>query len=118
MLFSSSLVTYGRGKGIVVETGMTTEVGKIAGMLSSTEKQETPLQQKLNKLGKTLGIAALVICAVIFVIGLVQGKEPISMFMTAVSLAVAAIPEGLAAVSTIILAIVVQKMVKKNAIVK
>ena len=118
MLFSSSLVTYGRGKGIVVETGMTTEVGKIAGMINSTEKQETPLQQKLDKLGKTLGIAALVICAVIFILGIVQGKEIISMFMTAVSLAVAAIPEGLVAVSTIVLAIGVQKMVKKNAIVK
>ena len=118
MLFSSSLVTYGRGKGIVVETGMTTEVGKIAGMINNTEKQETPLQQKLNKLGKTLGIVALAICAFIFVIGLLQGKEPIHMFMTAVSLAVAAIPEGLVAVSTIVLAIGVQKMVKKNAIVK
>lgn len=118
MLFSSSLVTYGRGKGIVVETGMTTEVGKIAGMINSTEKQETPLQQKLNKLGKTLGIAAIIICIIIFVIGLIQGKEPIHMFMTAVSLAVAAIPEGLVAVSTIVLAIGVQKMVKRNAIVK
>ncbi len=118
MAFSSSLVTYGRGKGIVVETGMTTEVGKIAGMINSTEKQETPLQTKLNKLGKTLGIAALAICVFIFLIGLIQGKEPIHMFMTAVSLAVAAIPEGLVAVSTIVLAIGVQKMVKKNAIVK
>jgi len=118
MLFSSSLVTYGRGKGIVVETGMTTEVGKIAGMINSTEKQETPLQQKLNKLGKTLGIAAIAICVIIFIIGLIQGKEPIHMLMTAVSLAVAAIPEGLVAVSTIVLAIGVQKMVKRNAIVK
>lgn len=118
MLFSSSLVTYGRGKGIVVETGMTTEVGKIAGMINSTEKQETPLQQKLNKLGKTLGIAAIVICIIIFAVGLLQGKEAIHMFMTAVSLAVAAIPEGLVAVSTIVLAIGVQKMVKRNAIVK
>ena len=118
MLFSSSLVTYGRGKGIVVETGMTTEVGKIAGMLDNTEEQITPLQEKLNKLGKTLGIVAIAICVVIFIIGLIQGKEPIHMFMTAVSLAVAAIPEGLVAVSTIVLAIGVQKMVKKNAIVK
>lgn len=118
MLFSSSLVTYGRGKGIVVETGMTTEVGKIAGMINSTEKQETPLQQKLNKLGKTLGIAAIIICVIIFAVGLLQGKEAIHMFMTAVSLAVAAIPEGLVAVSTIVLAIGVQKMVKRNAIVK
>ena len=118
MLFSSSLVTYGRGKGIVVETGMTTEVGKIAGMLDATEEQITPLQEKLNKLGKTLGIAAIAICVFIFIIGLIQGKEPIHMFMTAVSLAVAAIPEGLVAVSTIVLAIGVQKMVKRNAIVK
>ena len=118
MLFSSSLVTYGRGKAIVVETGMNTEVGKIAGMLSNTQKQETPLQKKLNSLGKTLGIVALIICAVIFVVGILQGRKVINMFMTAVSLAVAAIPEGLAAVSTIVLAIGVQKMVKKNAIVK
>ena len=118
MLFSSSLITYGRGKAIVVETGMNTEVGKIAGMINSTEKQETPLQRRLNNLGKTLGIAALIICAIIFVIGLLQGKGLIDMFMTAVSLAVAVIPEGLVAVSTIVLAIGVQKMVKKNAIVK
>ncbi len=118
MLFSSSLITYGRGKAIVVKTGMNTEVGKIADMINQTEDQETPLQKKLNSLGKTLGMAALTICAVIFVIGLLQGKEIINMFMTAVSLAVAVIPEGLVAVSTIVLAIGVQKMVKKNAIVK
>ena len=118
MLFSSSLITYGRGKGIVVETGMTTEVGKIAGMLENAEEQSTPLQDKLNGLSKTLGMAALVICVIIFGKGIIQGKEPIHMFMSAVSLAVAAIPEGLAAVSTIVLAIGVQKMVKKNAIVK
>ena len=118
MLFSSSLITYGRGKGVVVATGMNTEVGKIAGIISNTVKSETPLQTKLNKLGKTLGIAALVICVVIFVIGLLYGKQPLDMFMTAVSLAVAAIPEGLAAVSTIVLAIGVQRMVKRNAIVK
>ncbi len=118
MLFSSSLITYGRGKGIVVETGMNTEVGKIAQIINSTEEGTTPLQEKLNKLGKTLGMAALVICLIIFAVGIIYGKEPIHMFMTAVSLAVAAIPEGLVAVSTIVLAIGVQKMVKKNAIVK
>ena len=118
MLFSSSLITYGRGKGIVTQTGMNTEVGKIAGMINNTVDADTPLQQKLNKLGKTLGIAAIVICIIIFVIGLLYGKNPIDMFMTAVSLAVAAIPEGLAAVSTIVLAIGVQRMVKKHAIVK
>ena len=118
MLFSSSLITYGRGKAIVVETGMNTEVGKIAGMLSTGKERETPLQAKLNSLGKTLGVVSLIICAIIFAAGLLQGRDAISMFMTAVSLAVAAIPEGLAAVSTIVLAIGVQKMVKRNAIVK
>ena len=118
MLFSSSLVTYGRGKGIVVETGMNTEVGKIAGIINETIDSQTPLQEKLDKLGKTLGIAAVVICLVIFIIGIAIGKDALEMFMTAVSLAVAAIPEGLAAVSTIVLAIGVQRMVKKNAIVK
>ena len=118
MLFSSSLITYGRGKGIVVETGMNTEVGKIAGMINQAEDTQTPLGKKLNKLGKVLGIAAIVICVIIFLIGLLYGKNPIDMFMTAVSLAVAAIPEGLAAVSTIVLAIGVQRMVKKHAIVK
>ncbi len=118
MLFSSSLVTYGRGKGIVVATGMQTEVGKIAKMINEVEEQETPLQAKLNKLGKTLGIVAIIACLIIFVIGILQGKEILAMFMTAVSLAVAAIPEGLVAVSTIVLAIGVQKMVSKHAIVK
>ena len=118
MLFSSSLVTYGRGKGIVVETGMKTEVGKIAKMINETEDSQTPLQIKLNNLGKTLGIVALVICVIIFGVGILYGKAPLNMFMTAVSLAVAAIPEGLAAVSTIVLAIGVQRMVKRNAIVK
>ena len=118
MLFSSSLITYGRGKAIVVETGLNTEVGKIADMMNSSLNTETPLQKKLNQLGKTLGIFALIICVLIFVVGLINGKEIISMFMTAVTLAVAAIPEGLPAVSTIVLAIGVQRMVKKNAIVK
>jgi len=119
MLFSSSLITYGRGKAVVVETGMNTEVGKIADIINTAEDQGTPLQQKLNKLGKTLGVVALVICAIMFFIGtFLYNKEPIHMFMTAVSLAVAAIPEGLPAVFTIVLAIGVQRMVKKNAIVK
>ena len=118
MLFSSSLITYGRGTAVVVETAMNTEVGKIADIINTAEDNETPLQQKLNKLGKALGIIALIICAVIFGIGLLYGKEPMHMFMTAVSLAVAAIPEGLPAVFTIVLAIGVQRMVKRNAIVK
>ena len=118
MLFSSSLITYGRGKAIVVATGMNTEVGKIAQIITNVENTDTPLQEKLNKLGKTLGIAAVLICIIIFIIGIAIGKDALEMFMTAVSLAVAAIPEGLAAVSTIVLAIGVQRMVKKNAIVK
>ena len=117
--FSSSLVTYGRGKGIVVETGMHTEVGKIASMLDSVDDSETPLSRRLEALGKTLGIAALVICAIIFVVGSwVHGREMFEMFMTAVSLAVAAIPEGLPAISTIVLSIGVQRMVKRNAIIR
>lgn len=118
MAFSSSMVTYGRGKGIVTSTGMQTEVGKIAGMINEVEETETPLQRKLNSLGKTLGLACIVICIVIFGVGLAYGKDAVDMFMTAVSLAVAAIPEGLAAVSTIVLAIGMQRMAKKNAIVK
>ena len=116
--YSSTLVTYGRGAGIVIATGMKTEVGKIAQMINDTEKEETPLQKKLNGLGKILGITALAICVIIFVLGLIYGKKPLDMFMIAVSLAVAAIPEGLATVSTIVLAFGVQRMVKKNAIVK
>lgn len=116
--FSSSLVTYGRGKGIVIATGMNTEVGKIATMIESTEKEKTPLQAKLDSLGKTLGIASLLICLIIFVVGWIDGRNPLDMFMTAVGLAVAAIPEGLVAVSTIVLAIGVQRMVKENAIIK
>jgi len=118
MLFSSSLVTYGRGKAVVVETGMNTEVGKIANIINSAEDTTTPLQRKLNKLGKTLGIVALIICVIMFIVGIVYGKEIMSMFMSSVSLAVAAIPEGLPAVFTIVLAIGVQRMVKRNAIVK
>ena len=118
MSFSSSLVTYGRGKGIVVATGMNTEVGQIATMINNTVDERTPLQIKLDQLGKILGISALVICAIIFGIGMLYGKQPFEMFMTAVSLAVAAIPEGLVAVSTIVLAIGVQRMAKQRAIIK
>lgn len=118
MAFSSGMVTYGRGKGVVVKTGMETEVGKIAGMLSETVDTGTPMSHRLEQLGKILGIAALVICAVIFVVGIAYGNSVMDMFMTAVSLAVAAIPEGLPAVSTVVLAIGVQRMVKRNAIIR
>ena len=117
--FSSSLVTYGRGKGIVVATGMNTEVGKIASMIQEVDDSETPLKKRLETLGKTLGLVALAICVVIFLVGaFIYKKEMLTMFMTAVSLAVAAIPEGLPAISTIVLSIGVQRMVKRNAIIR
>jgi Ca2+-transporting ATPase len=118
MAFSSGMVTYGRGRGAVISTGMKTEVGKIASMLQETVETETPMSLRLEQLGKVLGIAALIICAVIFVVGVLYGNSVLSMFMTAVSLAVAAIPEGLPAVSTVVLAIGVQRMVKRNAIIR
>ena len=118
MAFMSSMVTYGRGKGIVVGIGMNTEIGKIADMISKVEEEETPLQKRLAEVGKYLGIGALIICAVMFVIGVLNGRQVFEMFMTAVSLAVAAIPEGLPAVVTIVLAAGVQKMIKKNAIIR
>lgn len=118
MAFSSGMVTYGRGRGVVVSTGMNTEVGKIADMLQQTVNTETPMSRRLEQLGKVLGIAALIICAVIFLVGVLYGKSVLNMFMTAVSLAVAAIPEGLPAVSTVVLAIGVQRMVKRNAIIR
>lgn len=118
MAFATGMVTYGRGRGVVVETGMGTQVGKIADMLQHADETETPMSRRLGQLGKTLGIAALAICALIFVVGILYGNSALSMFMTAVSLAVAAIPEGLPAVSTIVLAIGVQRMVKKNAIIR
>ena len=118
MAFSSGMVTYGRGRGVVIGTGMKTEVGKIANMLQETVETETPMSRRLEQLGKVLGIAALIICAVIFIVGVLYGNSVISMFMTAVSLAVAAIPEGLPAVSTVVLAIGVQRMVKRNAIIR
>jgi Ca2+-transporting ATPase len=118
MAFSSGMVTYGRGRGVVISTGMKTEVGKIANMLQETVDTETPMSRRLEQLGKVLGTAALIICAVIFIVGVLYGNSVISMFMTAVSLAVAAIPEGLPAVSTVVLAIGVQRMVKRNAIIR
>ena len=118
MAFSTSIVTYGRGKGVIVGTGMNTEVGKIAHMLQNTEATETPMSKRLEQLGKVLGYVALIICALIFVIGILYGNDLLEMFMMAVSLAVAAIPEGLQIVATIVLAIGVQRLVKQNAIVR
>jgi P-type Ca2+ transporter type 2C len=118
MAFSGSMVTYGRGRGVVIATAMKTEVGKIAVMLQQTADTETPMSRRLEQLGKVLGTAALIICAVIFLVGVLYGNSILSMFMTAVSLAVAAIPEGLPAVSTVVLALGVQRMVKRNAIIR
>ncbi len=118
MGFSTSIVTYGRGKGVVVGTGMDTEVGKIANMLQDTTQTETPMGKRLQQLGKILGIVALSICAVIFIVGVIYGNNWLDMFMMAISLAVAAIPEGLQIVATIVLAIGVQRLVKHNAIVR
>jgi len=116
--FMGTVVTYGRGKGIVVSTGMKTEIGMIAKMLESYEEEVTPLQKKLEETGKILGIASLVICGVVFVIGILRGISFLEMFMTSISLAVAAIPEGLPAIVTIVLALGLQRMVKRNSIIK
>ncbi|MCL2195190.1 MAG: cation-translocating P-type ATPase [Oscillospiraceae bacterium] len=113
-----TVVTYGRGVGVVHSTGMQTEMGKIATILSETDEAATPLQEKLNKLGKTLGIVCVITCAIVFGVGWLRGMGVVEMFMTAVALAVAAVPEGVAIVATVILAIGVQKMVKANVIVK
>ncbi|HCC08149.1 MAG TPA: ATPase [Clostridiales bacterium] len=118
MAYSGSIVTYGRGLGVVTGTGMNTEVGKIAKKISDTEDNQTPLQMNLDKMGKMLSIAVLIIAALIFVVGILNGRDTFEMFLTSVSLAVAAIPEGLPAVITIVLAIGVQKMAKKNAIIR
>ncbi len=118
MAFSTSRVAAGRAKMLVTATGMQTEIGKIAGMLDSEEDEKTPLQIKLAELGKMLGIAAIVICLLIFVIGYFQGRDSYEMMMVAISLAVAAIPEGLPAIVTIVLAMGVQKMFKAHAIVR
>ncbi len=118
IILASTSVTGGKGTAIVTGTGMNTEVGHIANMLLTDETEQTPLQKKLADTGKTLGIAALFICLVIFIVGLFQHLPPFDMFMTAVSLAVAAIPEGLPAIVTIMLAIGVMRMSKHNAIVR
>ncbi len=118
MIFSGTIITKGRGKAIVVKTGMQTEIGKIATMIQDTEDEETPLQKKLDELGKYLGIGALVLCGVIFAIGLIKGMGLLPIFLIAVSLAVAAVPEGLPAVVTITLAMGVQRMVARHALIR
>jgi len=118
MVFSGCSVTYGTAAAVVTATGMDTEMGKIANLLDNEGEGQTPLQQKLAQLGKYLGIVALAACAVIFVVGIVNGIPVMEIFMTAVSLAVSAIPEGLPAIVTIVLSIGVQRMVKRNALIR
>ena len=118
MVFSGCSITYGTALAVVTQTGMNTEMGKIAGLLEGEEETQTPLQKKLAQLGKYLGFMALAACAVIFIVGLINGINVLEIFMTAVSLAVSAIPEGLPAIVTIVLAIGVQRMVKKNALIR
>ena len=118
MAFSSTNVTYGRAVGVVTSTGMNTEVGKIANMLANTEESKTPLQENQDALGKWLTIMILVIAVIIFVVGMLRGNEWTHMLLTAIAIAVAAIPEGLPAISTIILALGTQKMAQRNAIIR
>lgn len=118
MVFSGCSITYGTALAVVTATGMNTEMGKIANLLDNEEDAQTPLQKKLAELGKYLGILALIACAIIFVVGLLNGIPTLEIFMTAVSLAVSAIPEGLPAIVTIVLSIGVQRMVSKNAIIR
>ncbi len=118
MVFSGCSITYGTATAVVTATGMNTEMGKIAGLLEGEDETQTPLQQKLTQLGKLLGFVALGACLVIFIVGLLNNLDPMHLFMTAVSLAVSAIPEGLPAIVTIVLSIGVQRMVKKNALIR
>lgn len=118
MAFMNTVSTYGRGVGVVVGTGMNTEMGKIAKMLGSQEKEITPLQKSIAQLSKILSVIALIVCALFFIVGAIQGRDILEMFLTAISLAVAAIPEGLVAIVTIVLAIGMTNMSKRNAIVR
>lgn len=117
-VYMSSMVTYGRGRFVVTRTGMDTEIGKIAGMIQNTETVQTPLQKRLEELGKVLAIGALACCVIVFIVGLLRGGDPVLLFLTAVSLAVAAIPEGLPAIVTVVLAMGTQRLVAKNAIIR
>ena len=118
MVFSGCSVTYGTATAVVTATGMNTEMGKIANLLDNESDSQTPLQQKLAQLGKYLGIMAIAACVIIFIVGIINGIPALEIFMTAVSLAVSAIPEGLPAIVTIVLSIGVQRMVKKNALIR
>jgi len=118
MIFMSTIATYGRGVGIAVNSGMDTEIGKIASMLDNVQESQTPLQKALEKIGKVLAICAVAICGIIFLTGMLQGRDMMDMFMLSISLAVAAIPEGLPAIVSIVLAVGVQRMIKQNVIIR
>ncbi len=118
MLFMGTIVTYGRGMAVVTETGMQTELGRIAELLQAVEREPTPLQRRLAQLGRGLAVAALVIVGVVFGLGLLRGEELRLMFLTAISMAVAAVPEGLPAVVTIALALGAQRMLKRRALIR
>jgi Ca2+-transporting ATPase len=116
--FMGTLVNYGRGRGVVVNTGMRTQIGMIAQMLQVVQQEPTPLQRRLDQLGKTLGWAALAVCGLVFVVGWLRGFNPLQMFLIAVSLAIAAVPEGLPAVVTISLALGMREMIKRHALIR
>jgi Ca2+-transporting ATPase len=116
--FSGTVITYGRGRGIVVSIGMHTQIGMIAAMLQSVHEEPTPLQRRLDQLGKVLGWGALAICGIVFVVGWLRGILPLEMFLVAVSLAVAAVPEGLPAVVTITLALGMREMIQRHALIR
>jgi Ca2+-transporting ATPase len=118
MIYMGTLATYGRGQAIVVETGMRTELGRIAELIQSVGDEQTPLQRRMSKLGKTLAFAALGIVVLVFVLGLIRGEDPAEMFLTAIAMAVAAIPEGLPAVVAISLALGAQRMLRRQALIR
>jgi len=117
-VYMGTVISYGRGHGVVTSTGMHTQLGLIANMLQSVNEEETPLQKRLDQLGKTLGWACLIVCAIVFGVGILEGGNPLELFMIAVSLAIAAVPEGLPAIVTISLALGMQEMIKRHALIR
>ena len=118
MAYLGTLITFGRGRGIVASTGMKTQIGLIAQMIQEEQAESTPLQKKLSQMGRWLGIAALAICSIVFLVGVLEGRDVLEMFMTSVSLAIAAVPEGLPAIVTICLALGMREMIKRHALIR